>query len=188
MEPHAFLNIMHIAERLKDTLRHSYTSTGRPESVAEHSWRITLMCFFLQYEFPDADMSKVMEMCLIHDMGECFTGDIPTFLKTESDETREERLLDEWVNTLPEPYSKKMRELYAEMSKMETVEAQIYKALDKLEAVIQHNEAPLSTWIPSEYELNMTYGDDIVAFSAYLTELRKQIKLDTKEKLNIKDS
>ena len=184
MDPQAFLNIMHIAERLKDALRHSYSSGGRPESVAEHSWRIALMCFFMQYEFPDADMNKVMEMCLIHDLGECFTGDIPTFLKTEAHEVTEEHLLGEWVDSIPEPYSGRMRELLAEMKKMETVEAKIYKALDKLEAVIQHNEASIETWIPREYALNMTYGDEQVAFSPYLTELREQIRQDTKEKID----
>ena len=69
MDVGAYLDVMHLAERLKDTLRHCYTSGGRRESVAEHSWRIALMAMFLQDEFPEADMHKVMEMCLIHDLG-----------------------------------------------------------------------------------------------------------------------
>ncbi|MBQ3652563.1 MAG: HD domain-containing protein, partial [Clostridia bacterium] len=105
MDVGAYLDVMHLAERLKDTLRHCYTSGGRRESVAEHSWRIALMAMFLQDEFPETDMHKVMEMCLIHDLGECFTGDIPTFLKTGADEVREEQLLSDWVSSLPEPYS-----------------------------------------------------------------------------------
>ena len=32
----------------------------------------------------------------------------------------------------------------------------------------------LSTWIPKEYELNLTYADDKVAFSEYLTALREE--------------
>ena len=183
MEVEAFLNVMHVAERLKDALRHGYSSGGRRESVAEHSWRIALMAFFLQDEFPEADMDKVMKMCLIHDLGECFTGDIPTFLKTEADEAREEQLLDRWVQSLPEPYCSRMRELYAEMEAQQTQEARIYKALDKMEAVLQHNEAPLSTWIPREYELNMTYGFDQAAFSPYLTAVRQQMLLDTIRKI-----
>ena len=79
MEVRSFLEAMHVAERLKDALRHSCSSGGRPESVAEHSWRMTLMAFFLRDQFPEADMDRVMEMCLIHDLGECFTGDIPRF-------------------------------------------------------------------------------------------------------------
>ena len=183
MQIQEYLNVMHVAERLKDAVRHGYSSGGRRESVAEHSWRITLMAYFLQDEFPQADMNKVMEMCLIHDLGECFTGDIPTFLKTDADEQREEHLLDQWVSSLPEPYSPRMRELYAEMEALETQEAKIYKALDKMEAVLQHNEAPLSTWIPREYELNLTYGFEQAAFSPYLTALREQMLLDTRQKL-----
>lgn len=183
MEVHAFLNAMHVAERLKDAVRHGYSSGGRRESVAEHSWRITLMAYFLQDEFPEADMNKVMEMCLVHDLGECFTGDIPTFLKTDADERREEQLLHDWVRSLPAPYAERLGSLYAEMEALETQEAKIYKALDKMEAVLQHNEAPLSTWIPREYELNMTYGFDQAAFSPYLTALREQMLLDTKRKI-----
>ena len=183
MEVNEFLNVMHVAERLKDALRHGYSSGGKRESVAEHSWRITLMAFFLRDEFPQADMNRVMEMCLIHDLGECFTGDIPTFLKTDADEDREAQLLDAWVKSLPEPYEAKLSSLYAEMDAQETEEAKIYKALDKMEAVLQHNEAPLSTWIPREYELNMTYGFDQAAFSPYLTELREQMLRDTKQKI-----
>ena len=56
MEPNKLLDILHTAERLKDTLRHCDTSKGRRESVAEHSWRLALMAFFLRDEFPDTDM------------------------------------------------------------------------------------------------------------------------------------
>ena len=122
-------------------------------------------------------------MCLVHDLGECFTGDIPTFLKTDADERREEQLLEEWVMSLPEPYATRLHSLYDEMNALETEEAKIYKALDKMEAVLQHNEAPISTWIPSEYELNTTYGFDQAAFSPYLTSLREQMRQDTIEKI-----
>ena len=88
MEVHKLLETLHIAERLKDELRHCDTSKGRRESVAEHSWRIALMALFMQDEFPELDINKVIRMCLIHDLGECFTGDIPTFLKTAEDEQK----------------------------------------------------------------------------------------------------
>ena len=94
MTPEKLLEILHLAERLKDVPRHCVTSGGRRESVAEHSWRITLMAYLVSDEFPEADIAKVMKMCLIHDLGEAFTGDIPTFLKTAADEAREEELLN----------------------------------------------------------------------------------------------
>lgn len=183
MEPRALLDALHVAERLKDTPRHCYTSRGRRESVAEHSWRITLMAYFVKDEFPEADMDKVIRMCIVHDLGECFTGDIPSFRKTRADEDTEERLLYEWVASLPEPYRTELRALYEEMAARETLEAKIYKAMDSLEAVIQHNESDLRTWEDHEYELNRSYGWDKVAFSDYLTRLRKAILEDTEQKI-----
>ena len=142
------------------------------------------MAFLLQHEFPEADMDKVVRMCLIHDLGECFTGDIPTFRKTDLDRDTEDRLLNRWIGSLPEEVSRDMDSLYAEMDTQETVEAKIFKSLDKLEALIQHNESPLDTWSENEYELNKTYAFDTVAFSGWLTELRKAILEDTLKKID----
>ncbi len=178
-----YLEILHVAERLKDTPRHCTTTKRRTESVAEHSWRLALMAFLLRHEFPEIDMDKVINMCLIHDIGECFTGDIPTFIKTDDDRETEDSLLDKWVRSLPEELSKDMSALYKEMDAQETNEAKLYKALDKLEALIQHNESPLDTWSENEYELNKTYAFDTVAFSGWLTELRKAILDDTLKKI-----
>ena len=179
-----YLDILHVAERLKDTPRHCTTTKRRTESVAEHSWRISLMAFLLRNEFPEVDIDRVIRMCLIHDLGECFTGDIPTFIKTDSDRDVEDSLLNQWIKKLPEEISTEMESLYAEMDAQETVEAKIYKSLDKLEALIQHNESPLDTWSENEYELNKTYAYDTVAFSSWLTELRNAVLEDTLEKIN----
>lgn len=183
MNAREYLEILHVAERLKDTPRHCTTTKGRTESVAEHSWRMSLMASLLRHEFPDLDMEKVVNMCLIHDLGECFTGDIPTFVKTDADRAAEDALLDQWVKSLPDELSADIAALYDEMNAQETAEAKVYKALDKLEALIQHNESPLSTWSEKEYELNKTYAFDTVSFSDWLTELRKAILEDTVAKI-----
>ena len=183
MEARELLKAMAVAVRLKDTTRHCYTEKGRHESVAEHCWMAALMAFFLQDEFPEADMDKVIRVCLIHELGEAFTGDIPTFEKTEENERTEEQLLREWVAALPKVCRDEMTALYDEMERRESLESRIYKAIDNLEAVIQHNFSDLSTWIPREYELNKTYGDDKVAFSPYLTALREEVRQDTLRKI-----
>ena len=179
MESGKLLEVLKVAERLKDATRHCYTSGGRRESVAEHSWRITLMAYLVSDEFPEADFTKLLKMCLIHDLGEAFTGDIPTFEKTDSDEVKEAEFLSQWVSELPEPFAGEMQALYKEMEERETLEARIYKALDNLEALIQHNESDISTWIPLEYDLQMTYGNDKVQFSEYLTKLRDRVREDS---------
>ena len=81
-----------------------------------------------------------------------------------------------------------MTALYAEMNARETVEAKIYKAIDNLEAVFQHNLSDISTWIPHEYQLNQTYGADQAAFSPYLTALREELKKDTLKKIEVADA
>ena len=183
MRPERLFEILAVAERLKCNTRHSWTSTGRRESVAEHSWRLALTALFLRDEFPALDMDRVIRMCLIHDLGECFTGDIPSFLKSGGDEERERSALETWVASLPAPYSVELKTLYAEMDALETDEARLYKALDKLEAVIQHNESDIATWLPREYELNLTYADENVAFSDYLKRLREEIRRETRDKI-----
>ncbi len=179
------LNILHTAEKLKNTTRHSYTSGGRHESVAEHTFRTTLMAYFVKDEFPEADGDKIIKMCLIHDLGEAFTGDIPSFDKTEADEQKEKQLLYEWVKSLPSPYDSEMFSLYEEMEERKTLEAKIYKALDGLEAVISHNEADLSTWSDNEYELNLVYAEDKCTFSQYLLQLRKALREESEDKIKV---
>lgn len=183
MNPGELLKILNVAEKLKCNTRHCYTSSGRHESVAEHCWRTALMAMLLETEFPQADMNKVIKMILIHDLGEAFTGDIPCFNKTSKDEVNESNVLDDWVKTFPEPEQKQWLELYAEMNALETQEAKIYKALDKMEAVIQHDESDLSTWIPLEYELQFKYGLENVQFSDYMKNLKTEIDKITKSKI-----
>lgn len=183
MNPGELLKILNVAEKLKCNTRHCYTSSGRHESVAEHCWRTALMAMLLESEFPQADMNKVIKMILIHDLGEAFTGDIPCFNKTSKDEANESNVLDDWVKTFPEPEQKQWLELYAEMNALETQEAKIYKALDKMEAVIQHDESDLSTWIPLEYELQFKYGLENVQFSDYMKNLKTEIDKITKGKI-----
>ena len=136
MKPEEFLKILAQAARLKITTRHCYTEEDRKESVADHSWRIALMAMLLTgvEEYRDFDMDKVIRMCLIHDLGESFTGDIPTFEKTG-------------------------------------------------EALISHNESDINTWLPLEYDLQFTYGQENMKFSPYLKELRAAVDDWSREKI-----
>ena len=183
MKPTELLSILSVAEKLKCNTRHCYTSSGRHESVAEHSWRIALMAMLIGPEFPEADMNRVIRMCLIHDLGEAFTGDIPTFDKTAADTDQEDALFAQWVQTLPEETKQEFSGLLAEMNAQETPEAQIYKALDKMEAVIQHNESDIVTWIPLEYDLQLRYGAENVKFSPWFQSLKTEIDSWTKRKI-----
>ena len=188
MKPELFLQIMDRAEQLKNNPRHSWTSSGRRESVAEHSWRLALMAYFVKDEFPQADLEKLLAMCLLHDMGEAFTGDIPAFEKSPEDERREEAGLAAWVRDLPAPYCGELTALFEEMQALESLEARLCKALDKLEALIQHNEADISTWLPLEYELQLTYGQRETRFSPYLRRLMEEVNRDSIRKIRENDA
>ncbi len=141
------------------------------------------MAMLLEDEFSELDINKVIKMCLIHDLGEAFTGDIATFLKTDADTDKEDSLYDKWVDTFPDFQRKQFKELLSEMNAVETKEAKLYKALDKMEAVIQHNESDISTWLPLEYDLQLTYGEKEVQFSEYTKNLKATVNEVTREKI-----
>ena len=114
MEPRALIDFLRVMERLKDAPRHCWTTGGRRESVAEHSWRVALMAMLMADEFPEADMDKVIRMCLIHDIGEAITGDIPTFLKTDADRVVEGKEVDALIGRLPAPWPQTLGALKSE--------------------------------------------------------------------------
>ena len=183
MTQREFLNFLTVAERLKGVTRHCYTSNGTHEAVAGHCWRMTLMAMLLEPELPELDMDRVLRMCIIHDLGEAITGDIPTFLKTDGDEAVESDALTDLVALLPDPQRGMLTALFAEMDALKTPEARFYKALDKIEAVIQHNESDIATWMPLEYDLNRTYAIAETAAFPYLKELRAAVLEDTEAKI-----
>ena len=182
MDCRTLITFLNKVEPMKYNTRHSWTSAGRRESVAEHSWRLALMAYLVKDEFPEADSGKLILMCLCHDLGEAVTGDIPAFSKTDSHRNQEKDAIRNLLDYLPQPYCGELKALFAEMEEQKTLEARIYKALDALECLIQHNEADLSTWLPLEHQLNLTYGDERTAFSPYLKALRQMIRQDSLEK------
>lgn len=185
MKPDELISILKIAGRLKETTRHCFLESGRQESVAEHSWRMALMAMLLEDEF-DCDIHKVIQMCLIHDLGEVFTGDIPTFQKNDDQRHVEEERYQAWIDTFPETEKKMFQDLMVEMEAQQSVEAKLYKALDRLEAVISHDESSIETWLPLEYDLQYTYGQKEVQFSSYLKDLKIYIDQWTTTKIQSK--
>lgn len=183
MSPRDYIDFLDIIEKSKCNTRHSWTSSGRRESVAEHSWRLSVMAMLCADEYPELDINKVIKMCLVHDFGEAITGDIPSFLKTESHENEEEKAIKYLLSKLPDSYRDELTALFAEMNALETPEAKLYKALDNMEAVLSHNEAPISTWIPDEYQMNLTYGEENAQWSPWTKALREQLKEDSIKKI-----
>ncbi len=183
MDAKQFLDFLGRAGNLKWVPRHCVTRDGRRESVAEHCWRLALTALLLEEEFPDLDMNRVVALCLVHDLGEAVTGDIPTFQKTREDEEVEQRAVETLLEGLEPAPRARVRELFRELDAGQTPEARLLRALDKLEAVVSHNESPLSTWEPLEYDLNVSHGlAEAAGFSA-VAALREQARQDSLDKI-----
>lgn len=178
-----YIRFLNAIEKLKCNTRHSWTSTGRQESVAEHSWRCAVMALLCSDEYPGIDINKVIKMCLIHDFGEAITGDIPAFQKTAADESTEDKAVQTLLSSLPDDMNREFSNLFAEMTALETREAKLFKSLDNMEALVSHNEAPIATWIPEEYSLNLTYGEKNVAWSEWTRKLKAELNKETADKI-----
>lgn len=178
------LSFLQDLEKLKNTLRHSWTSSGRHESVAEHTFQMTLMAFILQEEFPEMNMTKVIEMCLIHDLGEVYHGDTPAFVKKAEEILDERKGLVKLVACLPQSMQQKILDLWDEFEAQTTLESKLAKALDKMEVLIQHNLSDISTWIPVEYEYNVTYAEKKCSFHPFIKTLRAKIREITEAKIS----
>ncbi len=184
------LSLLRLAEKLKFELRHSYTSSGRQESVAEHTWRMALMAILLEpYLDKKIDISKTLKMIIIHDLVEAEAGDLPFPRMVQNAELKKvkeekEKAAIETIRTmLNDAVGEEIYSLWNEFEARKTYEAKIANALDKLEVQLQHNEADITTWEPIEYELiysRRPYTD----FDTTIDRLREMIEKDAEEKLS----
>jgi putative hydrolase of HD superfamily len=178
-------DFIHQVEALKKLLRHSWLSDGRQESVAEHTWRMAIMALVLHREVEEkVDIGKVLKMVLVHDLAEVYAGDYHAFREVPKNKHQlEEAGLKKLLKDLPEETAKEIFDLWQEFEERKTAEARFAVALDKLEVLIQHNEADTLTWEEKEYEFNYYYGDDKVEHSEMLRVFRDLILEETIEKI-----
>lgn len=171
------LSFLHTAEKLKMELRHSWLSDGRQESVAEHTWRLTLIAMTLEPYFKQpVNMEKLLKMLIIHDLAEVAIGDIPAFEVSERKDNKHEMeavAMKRICETLGEQ-GDAFFALWQEGEAKETYEAKVANAIDKLEAQLQHNEAGVHTWLPIEHEMTFRL-DQHTQFDETLEALRAVI-------------
>ena len=138
-----YLQFMREAERLKNVLRSARTSAGRTESTAEHTWRLALLALVLADEKPELDLQRVLAMCLVHDLGEAYEGDIPAVEQSDpaAKAAAELAAIDRITPLLPDEATARIRALWEEYEACATPEARWVKALDKAETILQHNQA-----------------------------------------------
>lgn len=179
-------DFLHEIEGLKKLLRHSWLSDGRQESVAEHTWRMAVMAMVLYRELDSkVDIGKVLKMILVHDLAEVYAGDYHAFKSVPTDKHEKELLaLQTLTKKLPKTTADELIELWQEFEQRKTAEAKFAVALDKLEVLIQHNEADIKTWDEKEYDFNYYYAYDKVDFSEVLTIFRDLVLEETIQKID----
>lgn len=160
--PRTLVDFMYFCNKLKLELRHCWFEGGRRESVAEHSWQMAL---FAMTVIPHLEIEisheKVLKMILIHDLVEIEANDIPVFTqdkKTKVDKNeRESKAILNIRKMLPSALGEEIFMLWHEYEDLNTNEAKVVKALDRLEAFIAHNVSDIDTILDVEKQM---YSED----------------------------
>lgn len=154
----AVLRFIEAVEPMKNHTRTAWGSSGRNESVAEHSWRLALLAMVIAPHLEDVDSGRLVELCLVHDLGETFEGDVSAPDQVESDHKSdtEQAVVIELSGLLLAEDGIRLRELWHEYDGAKTPEALAAKALDKLETIIQHNQGANPP--DFDYTFNLAYG------------------------------
>lgn len=170
------------AERLKSVLRSAHTSSGRRESTAEHSWRLALLAMVFAEDLGEIDLGKVLQLCIIHDLGEALGGDVPAVdvLAHGSKGDSERQDLLHMTSTLAPPLRAQLMALYDEYDAAATAEAQAVKALDKLETILQHTQGLNPP--DFDYAFNLGYGRRYTDATPFLASLREVLDEETRQR------
>jgi putative hydrolases of HD superfamily len=187
----SILKVLALAERLKFELRHSYTSSGRQESVAEHTWRMSLMAVLVEPLLKQkVDTARLLKMIILHDLVEAEATDISALDVLRNPEIkfdkieREKKAIENLRLALQETNGQEIYDLFYEFEEKETYESKIANALDKLEVQLQHNHADFSTWEEIEYDMTFMM-DKHVLFDSTLFELKTQIEKEADDKMKL---
>jgi putative hydrolases of HD superfamily len=181
---HKLLEFLHQAEKLKSTLRHNWTTSGRQEDSSQHSWRAALFFLTAQEIFHfDVDAYKTLAMLLIHDIAESKYGDIPGFKKDTNPKEHAEHKAREKLaakaifNLLPKDAAEKYISLEEEFDSAQTKEAKLAHAIEKIESQLQHLESNKKYWGEDEKGEHMLHYPDKAINSLNNEEIRKIWKI-----------
>lgn len=148
-------------DKVKNVFRQTHLSgKGRRENDAEHSWHMAVMAYLLkEYANEEIDITKVMIMCLIHDIVEIDAGDTYAYdsdgLQTQK--SREEAAKQRIFSMLPEEQKKEFTAIFDEFEAYETAEAKFAHAMDNIQPLILNNSNDGGDWREHEVTSEQIY-------------------------------
>lgn len=167
------------AEGLKDTFRSGFTSSGRSEDTASHTWRLCLWVLVFEDQLKGLDVAKMLRIAVLHDLGEAVSGDIPA-TEQVGDKSADERAdFVELLGDLPDPDS--FLALWDEYDGATSNEAKVVKGLDKLETILQHMQGKNPS--DFDYGFNLGYGQKWMAGHPLLGVLRGLVDEKTRARM-----
>ena len=180
-------------DKVKNIFRQTHLSgNGRNENDAEHSWHMAIMAYlFREYANEEVDITKVMMMCLIHDIVEIDAGDTYAYdedgLKTQKD--REDAAKQRIFSILPDEQAKELIALFDEFEAYETAESKFAHALDNIQPLMLNNSNNGSDWKEHNVTSEKIYKrhSKTKLGSEKLFEIADQIIQDNIQKGNIKN-
>ena len=139
------LDFIRELDRLKSVIRRtSLIDRSRRENTAEHSWHLATMAVVLAEHAPaGADIARVVEMLLVHDIVEIDAGDTFAFDgaanvgKLEREQAAAARLF----GLLPAELAARLRALWEEFEAESSPDARFANALDRMQALVQNDAA-----------------------------------------------
>lgn len=171
------------AERLKQITRSAWTSDGSRDTVAGHSWRLALMAAVLYADDPEVDLARLLQICLVHDLGEAIRGDVPAPEQSADDgRTAAERAdVARLTASLAPGVRVHVASLWEEYVEGSTREARIARGLDKCETILQHTQGQNPP--DFDYAFNLTYGRTQTEAHALVSALREALDTRTARRL-----
>lgn len=176
------LEFLREAERLKDVLRSAHTSSGRPESTAEHSWRLCLMALAFEDQLAGLDLGRFCACAWSTTSAKRSTATSPPSSKrrTRTGRTGTRRPVAADPSS-GHAAARRLLALWDEYERGETAEALAVKALDKLETLLQHTQGDNPA--DFDYAFNLDYGRRYTDRAPLFKTLRELLDARTRQRL-----
>ena len=179
-------------DKEKNILRQTHLSGhGRNENDAEHAWHMAIMAYLLrEYSNEPVDITRVMLMCLIHDVVEIDAGDTYAYDEEgkKTQKAREEAAKERIYSLLPEDQKEELAAIFDEFEESKTPESKFAHAMANLQPLMLNNSNDGGDWREHGVSAKQVYGRQsrTKEGSEKLYEVTDQIIKKHREKGNLK--